>query len=326
VMDGAEYLARSSAGDTPALGRRVVVIGGGSAALDAARSARRAGHEVTLLTLESRAQLPAQREEVDEALEEGITLVDGAMLERAALDGGEVRLACRRVRFEPGARRGEFAVRPFADGAFELRADAIVTSIGQDPDLAALDADYPVDGPLLAVDASQATGTEDTWAGGDVASMARFVTDAIGQGKRAAFAIDRALRVRRGEAPAPRTWRPGPAAAVASDANVLLPAIATHGYPPQARVTARRLDAKVRLATGDEVQLPLDVEQALAETTRCFSCGTCIRCDTCVVVCPDLAVVRTDDGYRVLGDYCKGCGLCVKECPAGAMDMVEEAR
>jgi Pyruvate/2-oxoacid:ferredoxin oxidoreductase delta subunit len=80
------------------------------------------------------------------------------------------------------------------------------------------------------------------------------------------------------------------------------------------------------VARGDEVQLPLDVAAALAETTRCFSCGTCISCDTCVVVCPDLAVRRDGDGYRVLGDYCKGCGLCVKECPTGSMDMVEEAR
>jgi Pyruvate/2-oxoacid:ferredoxin oxidoreductase delta subunit len=45
-----------------------------------------------------------------------------------------------------------------------------------------------------------------------------------------------------------------------------------------------------------------------------------------VIVCPDLAVQRTEDGYRVLGDYCKGCGLCVKECPTGSMDMVDEAR
>jgi len=326
VIDGAAWLASANAGAPPPLGKHLVVIGGGSAALDAARSARRAGHDVTLLALESRAQLPAQRDEVDEALEEGIALVDGAMLECAALDGGEVRLDCRRVRFEPGARRGEFAVRPFADGAFELRADAIVTSIGQDPEPAALGGDLPLDGALVAVDASQATGTAGTWAGGDVASMARFVTDAIGQGKRAAFAIDRALGARHGEAPARQEWRPGPPAAIASDAAVPLPAIATHSYPLQARAAQRRLDPATRLASGAEVQLPLDVEQALAETTRCFSCGTCIRCDTCVVVCPDLAVVRTDDGYRVLGDYCKGCGLCVKECPTGAMDMVEEVR
>ena len=85
-----------------------------------------------------------------------------------------------------------------------------------------------------------------------------------------------------------------------------------------------RLDAAERLARGAEVQLGLDIEQALAETARCFSCGTCIHCDNCVIYCPDLAVQRVGGGYRVLADYCKGCGLCVKECPTGSMTMLEE--
>lgn len=104
-MDGAAWLAAANAGAPPALGRRLVVIGGGSTALDAARSARRAGHDVTILALESSAQLPAQHEEVDEALEEGVALVDGAMLVRAC-EGGAVRVESPRVRFEPGARHG----------------------------------------------------------------------------------------------------------------------------------------------------------------------------------------------------------------------------
>ena len=326
VADGAAWLAAANAGAPPALGRRIVVVGGGSAALDAARSARRAGHEVTLLALEARAQMPAQAEEVEEALEEGIALVDGAMLVAAAERQGGVRLDCVRVRFVPGARRGQFTVERLEGSAFALDADAIVVSIGQDPDLAALPPGCPADGPLLAVDGVQATGAEGLWAGGDVASMARFVTDAIGQGKRAAFAIDRALRARRGEAPAAPPWRPGPPAATPHDAVVPLPAIATHWYAPLARAASHRRDPAGRIASGDEVQLPLDVAAALAETTRCFSCGTCISCDTCVAVCPDLAVQRVDGGYAVLGEYCKGCGLCVRECPTGSMDMVEEAR
>jgi 2-oxoacid:acceptor oxidoreductase delta subunit (pyruvate/2-ketoisovalerate family) len=68
------------------------------------------------------------------------------------------------------------------------------------------------------------------------------------------------------------------------------------------------------------------VEQALAESERCFSCGSCIRCDNCVAYCPDLAVKRLDDGYEVLADYCKGCGVCVRECPTGSMKMVQEQR
>ena len=58
----------------------------------------------------------------------------------------------------------------------------------------------------------------------------------------------------------------------------------------------------------------------------CFSCGTCTHCDNCVTYCPDLAVQRAGDGYTVLTDYCKGCGVCVKECPTGSMTMQEELR
>ena len=104
VMDGADYLARANAGAPPLLGKRVVVIGGGSAAIDVARSARRAGHEVTILALESVSQMPAQREEVAEALEEGITLVDGAMLTEAVDTGSCGPRAQLRARALRGGR------------------------------------------------------------------------------------------------------------------------------------------------------------------------------------------------------------------------------
>ncbi len=320
VQDGAAWLAQANAGAPPALGRRLVVIGGGSAAMDVARSARRAGHAVTVLALEAAAQLPAQREEVAEALEEGIALVDGAMLVAAqarVADG--VALTCVRVQFAPGAQRGQFTVTPVPASEFTLVADAVVPAIGQDPDLAALRGALATDGTLLAVDARQATNGDGVYAGGDVASMARFVTEAIGMGKRAAREIDRLLRARTGDAAAGT-------AVEDEDSLVPLAAINTHYHPAQARAADARLDVARRLAGDAEVQLPLDVAQALAEAERCFSCGTCIHCDNCVVYCPDLAVRRDGDGYVVLTDYCKGCGLCVRECPTGSMTMVEEAR
>ena len=320
VMEGAEYLARASTGNTPALGRRMVVIGGGSAALDVARSARRAGHEVTIVALESVAQMPAQREEINEALEEGIVLVAGAMLTRVSplpepsTAGGEggVRLELVRVRFEPGAQRGQFKVTPRPDSEFALIADAVVPSIGQDPDLAPLGS-LAADGGLLKVDTGQATSAERVYAGGDLASMARFVTEAVGMGKRAAAAIDRALRG-------------GAEAAPEDEPVVKLASIATAYYPRQARAAEQRLDARERVKGDAEVQLGLELERALAESERCFSCGSCVFCDNCVNYCPDLAVKRDADGYVVLTDYCKGCGLCVKECPTGSMKMLEEAR
>jgi Pyruvate/2-oxoacid:ferredoxin oxidoreductase delta subunit len=81
-----------------------------------------------------------------------------------------------------------------------------------------------------------------------------------------------------------------------------------------------------RLASGLEVQLGLELEQALAEAGRCFSCGTCTNCDNCFHYCPDLAIRRIGGGYEVLTDYCKGCGMCVKECPTGSITMREEIR
>ena len=327
VMDGADYLARANAGAAPALGKRVVVIGGGSAALDVARSARRAGHEVTILALESVGEMPAQREEIAEALEEGIALCDGAMLTEAIDTGGRgLSLKCVRVRFEAGASRGQFTVTPVADGEFSLAADAIVPSIGQDPELAPISAALEIDGALVMANRRQATSLERVYAGGDVASMARFVTEAIGMGQRAAHEIDRVLR---GNAQGAQGVEGGSADAgahVEAESIVPLASINTFYYPGQARAVERRLPAAQRLASDAEVQIGFDLAQALAETERCFSCGTCIQCDNCVHYCPDLAVQRDGDGYVILTDYCKGCGLCVKECPTGAMKMLEEDR
>jgi NADPH-dependent glutamate synthase beta subunit-like oxidoreductase len=314
VMDGAAYLAACNAGTPPTLGREVVVIGGGSAAMDAARSARRHGHTVTVLALESRAQLPAQREEVDEALEEGIALVDGAMLVALRRDAPGLALQCRRVNFVPGAVRGEFRVEPIEGSDFALRADAVLSCIGQDPQLAPFGDALPASGALLDADAkTQATAAEGVWAGGDVSSLARFVTEAIGMGQRAALDIHRHLA--------------GDDAADDDEgAPVPLSSIATWYHESAARAQAPRLPVDQRVRSDTEVQLGLDVEQALAEGARCFSCGTCITCDNCVAVCPDLAVKRVGDGYEVLAEYCKGCGLCVRECPTGSMTMVQERR
>lgn len=337
VVDGAAWLAQANAGHAPALGRAIVVIGGGSAAIDVARSARRAGHEVTMLALESREQMPAQRAEVEEALEEGVRLVDGASLVRAFAEEGRAVLECVRVNFVAGAERGRFRIEPIAGSEFRLEADAIVPSIGQDPELAPFAQSVPAQGALLRVDALQTTGAPGVWAGGDVASMARFVTEAIGMGKRAAIAIDRELSEK-----AARTSGPnhGAEAAIGErlagarlpglgvDVQQLVPldAIAIFYYPQASRAPEARLPVGERLGDA-EVQLGFDVERALDEAQRCFSCGTCISCDNCFHYCPDLAIRRLPDGgYEVDGNYCKGCGICVRECPTGSMEMTEEVK
>jgi len=313
VMDGAAYLLQANVGAPPALGARLAVIGGGSAAIDVARSARRSGCEVSLIALEREAQMPAQREEVLQAMEEGITLVDGALLRSAARAAEGVALECVRVHFEPGSRQGEFRVTPIAGSEFALTADAVVTAIGQDPELALLQSFARTEGPLLWTDARGATSAEGVFAGGDVASTARFVTEAIGTGRRAAHEIDRRLRA---------------CDAADEEAGEALPfaAINTFYHPHAARSAGTNLEPVERLRGHAEVKLGLEAEQALAEAARCFSCGHCISCDNCFYYCPDMAIRRVPGGYTVAGDYCKGCGLCVQECPSGSIAMREERK
>jgi NADPH-dependent glutamate synthase beta subunit-like oxidoreductase/Pyruvate/2-oxoacid:ferredoxin oxidoreductase delta subunit len=298
VMDGAAYLALANAGQPPALGLRLAVIGGGSAAMDVARSARRAGHEVTVLALEAEAEMPAQREEVLEAKDEGVVLLDRAMLRSAARGGARLRLDCIRANFD----HGRVDVIPGTE--FRLEADAVVTAIGQDPQLAPLPALVRADGALLWTDARGATSSEGVFAGGDAASLQRFVTEAIGMGKRAALGIDR--------------WLQGETAGLAA-----APHAAQRPVPPGAINTFYHPSAP-RVAGGRKAAE--EIEQALAEAGRCFSCGECTFCDNCFNYCPDMAVRRVAGGYAIAEDYCKGCGLCVRECPTGSIVMREELR
>ncbi|MEW6690719.1 MAG: FAD-dependent oxidoreductase, partial [Pseudomonadota bacterium] len=169
VMESGAYLAQANAGAPPALGARLAVIGGGSAAIDVARSARRAGCEVSLLALEAEAQMPAQREEVLQAREEGVHLVCGAMVRSAVRAAQEIALDCVRVRFEPGPGQGDFRVTALPGSDFSISADAIVTAIGQDPALAPLASLARGGDGLLATDACGAASAEGIYAGGDVA-------------------------------------------------------------------------------------------------------------------------------------------------------------
>jgi Pyruvate/2-oxoacid:ferredoxin oxidoreductase delta subunit len=231
---------------------------------------------------------------------------------RAVTGEGPPQLECVRVRFEPGGAGAPPRIEATGSGSFTLEADAVLTAIGQDADLTPFPAGA-VGGGLLQVDPRQATAVPGVWAGGDLASMARFFSEAVGMGKRAAIDIDRALRgVERSAAPATQAPK--------------LDEIATWYHPRRPRPEQRRLGVAERLAGNEEVQLALSAGEVQAEAARCFSCGSCTSCDNCFQFCPDLAVAHGAGGYSVLADYCKGCGLCVRECPTGSMILQEEWR
>ncbi len=322
VIESAKYLEQSNVGDHPQSGERVVVIGGGSAAMDVARTARRHGKEVTVLCLEAEPEMPAQRDEVLEAKDEGVTLIDGVMLQFVtdrALKGLE--LACIRVNFEAGAERGEFDITPIPGTEFIVDADTIVPAIGQDPDTTKLQDLLQIEAGLVHVDEQQQTSLAGVFAGGDLVTMQRFVTVAFGFGKQAATEIDRYLRsaTEGRDIPSETKGRDIP-----SQPTVPINVINTHYHPQAARAKQQLVSAAERQTSFDEVELALPGGEALAESQRCFSCGNCTFCDNCFYYCPDMAINRENGGYSVNDDYCKGCGLCVRECPTGAIVMRQE--
>jgi NADPH-dependent glutamate synthase beta subunit-like oxidoreductase len=312
VIDGADFLAATNAGGACELGQRVVVVGGGSAAMDVARSARRLGKSVSVLSLEPEALLPAQRVEVEEAREEGIEFITGAMMQSVDSDDDSLTLRCVRVEFEPGKTWGEFSVEPIVGSEFVLPADAVIPSIGQDADLSRWRGLLDSDGPVIRTDKQWHTTTPGIFAGGDVTSMDRFVSVAVGMGRRAADEIGRYL-----DPQDARTVDP-------IESEMPFGAINTYYHPLADRHRPAKAEIAVRLRRFDEVQQPLSRDEAIAEAARCFSCGTCIYCDNCYFYCPDMAITKREGGYDVKLDYCKGCGLCVAECPTGAVYMVEE--
>lgn len=307
VLDAMQLLHGLEEGERPLLGRRVAVYGGGNTAMDAARTARRLGaEEAVVVYRRTRDRMPAHPSEVDEAEAEGVrftwlstvTEVDenGLTLERMELDA---------------------AGFPQPTGELEhLAADSLVLALGQETELGFL-AGVPgletVDG-VLRVDDHLMTGRPGLFAGGDMVPDQRSATVAVGHGRRAASAIDAWLRGTTVEPPTPA----GPATYDRLD---------TWYYTDAPRTHRPVLEAARRASTFDEVVHGLDGVTALFEARRCLSCGTCFSCDNCFGMCPDNAVIKTDDPaapYLIDLDYCKGCGICATECPAGAITMVPE--
>jgi 2-oxoacid:acceptor oxidoreductase delta subunit (pyruvate/2-ketoisovalerate family) len=142
----------------------------------------------------------------------------------------------------------------------------------------------------------------------------RTVTVAAGHGKKAARSIDAWLR---GGA-----YRPAAKHDLAE-----FDLLNTWYYSDAPRTVQPRLELARRQSTFEEVVGGLDESTALFEARRCLSCGNCFSCDNCFGVCPDNAVRKTGDPdrpYAIDLDFCKGCGICVAECPSGAIEMVPE--
>ncbi len=309
IIDALTFLGQVESGQKPLqIGRAVVVIGGGNTAIDAARSAKRLGAEdAIILYRRSWAEMPAHESEIVEALDEGVTVRWLREIRRFA---GADRIVVERMTRGPDGR-------PEPTCEFEeLPADTVVLALGQSVDTAVLSRIPGVvvrpDG-TVEVDATLMTGHRGVFAGGDMVPAERSVTIAVGHGKKAARCIDGYLR---GQDYAPRPRH----------ADASFDRLNSWYYGEAPRTVQPLLEKARRQSTFEEVREGLTEENALFEARRCLSCGNCFECDNCYGVCPDNAVIKLGPGkrYRIDLDFCKGCGLCAKECPCGAIDMVPE--
>jgi NADPH-dependent glutamate synthase beta subunit-like oxidoreductase len=317
VRDGLDLLRRVSAADRPNLGRSVAVVGGGSTAMDVARTARRLGVPyVTVLALEARDAMPAIGDEIRQALAEEIEIVNGIGVRAVRERGGAVA----GVDVAPAhlGRDASGAIVPIfeAGTARTIDADTVLLAIGQRVDTAAVPSGLLGPGGIVAVGPNGATPVPRVFAGGDVASGQRTVTHAIGSGTRAARAIHAMLS---GQAArrfaAPPAWS-------AERPDVVVPPgrIGTHAFSRAPRAERWERLPSARVGSFVEVVEGLAEPAARAESARCFTCGHCIACDVCLGVCPDMAIGRAT-GYTLDTQHCKGCGLCARECPRGALLM-----
>jgi 2-oxoacid:acceptor oxidoreductase delta subunit (pyruvate/2-ketoisovalerate family) len=305
IMDAVSMLHSMEDGAPPMLGRRVAVYGGGNTAMDAARTARRLGaSEAVVVYRRTREKMPAHDVEVEEALEEGVTMRWLSTVAQA--DDG--KLVIEKMKLDETGF-------PQPTGEFEeLEADCLVLALGQNADLSVLQ-DVPgitFADNVVEVGPDLMTGHPGIFAGGDMVPSERTVTVAIGHGKKAARSIDAFLRGTGSRA-------------AGKHAPASFGALNTWYYADAPATVRPRLEAARRITTFDEVTSGLDESTAVFEARRCMSCGNCFGCDNCYGVCPDNAIVKLSDGqYEIDYDYCKGCGLCAAECPCGAIEMEPE--
>jgi formate dehydrogenase major subunit len=271
ARSGLEFLHRVANGEAPSLGRRVVVVGGGNTAMDAARTAVRLGAEVRVIYRRTRREMPCLMEEVEGAEREGVEvayLVAPVALRRLG-NGRGLRLVCRRMELgEPddSGRRRPVAIE---GSELEIDCDTVIAAVGQAVDRTLAEREgLEVTGWGLWTDPDTlATSLPGVFAGGDAVLGADLAVRAVAAGRMAAASIDQLVTGR--PVTGPREWTTISLRPI-DDAER---AAIFRGIESSARIHTAVLDMDRRLTTFDEVDLGLDDEQAPGEARRCMSCN-----------------------------------------------------
>ena len=296
VIDCVDLLKAVSSGHPARNIGRAVVVGGGNAAVDAARTLVRLGaDEVRILYRRTRKEMPAGEAEIEEAGKEGV-IVDYLISPTRVLGHSKVSgIECTRMALTGNVRDGRSQVKPLPGSEFAIEVDSVVTAIGQYPDLGFLSEDYLAqmdrDGTISANEASLATSIPGVFAAGDAVSGPATVIEAIAAGKRAAASIHRFIQgaenwqdlISRDSASAGDHLRP-----------VARPAFAKELLDSSQRERMPALTPESRRGSFVETELGFDASAAIAEARRCLNCGICSECMECVRAC-ELGAIKHDD-------------------------------
>jgi len=322
VMQGTEFLRRVNEGERPALPDRVLIIGGGNTAMDAARCARRLGAQVTVAYRRTQDEMPALGHEVKEAEDEGVVFRYLTQPVEFLTDGDAFQgVRCVEMQLgdpdESGRRRPE----PIEGSEFVVEAQAVLLAVGQVIDTACLEAEELNRGRNGAIVVDEETGRtsrEKVFAGGDVVTGPSIAVEAIGAGHRAADAIDRTLRGEPIEPPPLYTH---------VKHGVTREDIGNPATSPRIRTTPRAVGERIN--DFAEYEAGLTDREAAAAAQRCLECGCmvfndCALRDYATDVC---AVQSTYEGDlpRKLRDErhpfivrkvgkCIACGRCLRVC------------
>ncbi|MBI3794146.1 MAG: NAD(P)-binding protein [Nitrospinae bacterium] len=312
VFSGVEFLFQINRGKKLDVGKRVIVVGGGNTAIDAARVSLRLGADVTILYRRTKNEMPAIAEEIHSAETEGIKFQFLSAPVGVEKNGnGSLGLKCVKMRLGEKDKSGRQRPVAVEGSEFVIETDSVISAIGQEPDLAGM-ADVPNNNGWVVTNSIRETSLKGVFAGGDAVTMDLAVT-AVGHGRKAAKAIDAYLKGGQ--------YKENPPARPVKHTDMNL-----DYYPPLKRNNERELPLETRVKSFDEINSALTMEEAIAEAKRCMSCGLCFVCDRCRVFCPREAISKDKKqpaGQVMFSDYtkCSGCHICAEICPCGYIEM-----
>ncbi|MFC1967603.1 FAD-dependent oxidoreductase [Chloroflexota bacterium] len=317
VIDGATFLREVNLGFKPSLGKRVAVVGGGNVAFDAARTAARLGaKKVHILYRRSRAEIPADPGEIEQALAEGVRIKYLVAPVKIKRGDGHLVVSCVKMKLGEPDASGRSRPVPLAGSDFESEFDALITAIGQAPQTPGAFNVRIGKGSTINVDpVTLTTNRMGVFAGGDAVTGPATVTQALAAGRLAATRIDDFIQHRYPIEPREKTTLD----------EKLSPAT-IEAIKKIERLEPLTLAPADRKKAFEAVELVYDWETAINEARRCLRCGMgaeiisqerCATCLICLRVCPYHVPYIDDTGtIRIPSDQCQACGICVAECPA----------